>query len=808
MSFHSRLSAWFPRSLSYFLTIPFMVQILLAVGLTSYFSLQQGEAAVRKLALRLQTETSDRIQQHLSRHLTIPPKLNQINADALQMRAIDRNDLTLLGRYFCKQMQSFEVGYISWGTPQEDFIGVERLDSGELVINEQSKATQRKLKIYETNQNCDRTRLQGMNSNYQPLQEGWYIDTKKAGKPSWSGIFAWNDKPGVLSITANYPLYGKNQQLQGIISTDLILTQLRDFLKQESVSAQGRIFILEPASREPTGFLVASSTPDLPFRTLQGKAERLKGSETQDGWVRAIAQQLPQQVGDLTKLEKPQSFMNRVAGQQQYVNVTPWRDRLGLSWLIVVVVPEAEFMAEINRQRQQTLWLCLGAAAIAALVSGLTTRWLIRPILQLNQVTQQIAQGEWNTPLPLHRRQDEVGELARSFQSMKQQLQISWEKLQDANLQLEHRVSERTQELQNTIEHLKTTQAELIQAEKMAALGQLIAGIAHEINTPLGAIRAASNNTSQSLQEALPQLPQIWQTLSLEQQIAFFSLVELSRQGETPITTKEKRQRVRTLTQRLEAYPVIQARHVADLLVDMRVDDEIDPFFCLLTHPKPEQVVEVAFNLAALQRNQSMIQLAVDRASKILFALKNYARYDHSGKPVLAQVTDSIETVLTLYYNQLKRGIEVHRHYGDDLLPTLCYPDELNQVWTNLMHNALHAMQGRGKLTIVVMKQVRSQADYITVEIMDNGCGIPSENLPRIFQPFFTTKPIGEGSGLGLDIVKKIIDKHNGLIEVSSQPGNTKFTVWLPFISAIEVQDPVVHSLNVSPTSGSPHLTA
>jgi C4-dicarboxylate-specific signal transduction histidine kinase len=773
MRFASRLQVLRPRSLSYFLTIPFMVQILAAIGLTSYFSLQQGEAAVRKLVVRLQTETIDRVQQHLSSYLTIPTKLNQVNAEVFQMGVVDRRDLTLVGKYFCKQMQSFDVGYISWGTPQEDFIGVERLDNGDLVINEQSSETQGKLNTYGTNANCDRDRLQRVNPDYQPLEEAWFIDTQKAGKPSWSGIFAWNDKPGVLSITANYPLFDRQRQLQGIISTDLILTQLRDFLQRQTVGSHSRTFILEP-----TGLLVASSTADPPFRQVQGKAERLQGRESPDRFISAIANQLPQQLGSLSQLQQPQNFRFTLAGGQQYVNVTPWRDRLGLTWLIVVMVPESEFMEEIIQQRQRTLWLCLGAAAIAALISGLTTRRLIRPILQLNQVTQQIAQGDWDIPLRVSDRRDEVGDLARSFQSMTQQLQSSWAQLQDANQQLEHRVSERTRELQNMVEYLKATQEELIQAEKMAALGQLIAGIAHEINTPLGAIRAASNNASQSLQESLPQLPQLWQTLSLEQQIAFFGLVEMSRQGETPITTKEKRQHVRELTQYLESKQVMQARQVADLLVDMRVEKEIDAFLCLLSHSQPDQILEIAFHLAALQRNQHTIQTAVDRASKILFALKNYARYDHSGKPVVAQVSEGIETVLTLYYNQLKRGVEVSRHY-ETVPAILCYPDELNQVWTNLIHNSLHAMQGQGELTIAIKAQMRSQESFVTIDIIDNGCGIPAENLHRIFQPFFTTKPIGEGSGLGLDIVKKIIDKHNGLIEVSSQPGRTQFTVWL-----------------------------
>jgi signal transduction histidine kinase len=144
-----------------------------------------------------------------------------------------------------------------------------------------------------------------------------------------------------------------------------------------------------------------------------------------------------------------------------------------------------------------------------------------------------------------------------------------------------------------------------------------------------------------------------------------------------------------------------------------------------------------------------------------------------------ANLSEGIDTVLTLYQNQLKKGIEVKRNYTE-LPPVLCYPDELNQVWTNLIHNALQAMDYRGTLTIEVMQQEQ----YASISITDTGAGIPEEIKPKIFEPFFTTKPPGEGSGLGLDIVKKIIEKHQGKIEVESIPGQTKFTVSLPIVNS------------------------
>jgi signal transduction histidine kinase len=156
--------------------------------------------------------------------------------------------------------------------------------------------------------------------------------------------------------------------------------------------------------------------------------------------------------------------------------------------------------------------------------------------------------------------------------------------------------------------------------------------------------------------------------------------------------------------------------------------------------------------------------------------LKTYARYDREGQKVQSDIIQGIETVMTLYQNLLKQGVEVIEHYPENLPPIWCYPDELNQVWTNLIYNALQAMDFQGTLTL----KVRAIDRRLWVSITDSGRGIPPEILPRLFEPFFTTKPAGEGSGLGLHIARQIVEKHQGEIEVTSKVGQTTFTVILP----------------------------
>ena len=173
------------------------------------------------------------------------------------------------------------------------------------------------------------------------------------------------------------------------------------------------------------------------------------------------------------------------------------------------------------------------------------------------------------------------------------------------------------------------------------------------------------------------------------------------------------------------------------------------------------------------------IESSTSRISDLVCAIKEYTHMDQA--PVQnVNVVKSLENTLTILNHKLKQGVVVQRDYQPVPLLVNSFGSELNQVWTNIIDNAIDAMRGKGEL------RVRTYRDdgCVVVEIGDNGPGIPDEVLPHIYEPFFTTKGVGEGTGLGLDTVQRIVKKHRGNIQVNSKPGDTRFQVWLPLAGA------------------------
>jgi signal transduction histidine kinase len=317
------------------------------------------------------------------------------------------------------------------------------------------------------------------------------------------------------------------------------------------------------------------------------------------------------------------------------------------------------------------------------------------------------------------------------------------------------------------------------QQEKMAALGKLSAGLAHELNNPAAAARRATA----SLREALPRLHERTVMLCVAglDSDGFAALIDFKHRVADrapqlpPLSTIARSEHEDELSDWLSDIGVANAWEIAPILVSagVTVNELVD--FSGQFPPKAAPII-VTWLGEALTTNGLLdeIEQTSTRISELVRDVKAYTYMDQ-GQEQDVDINQGLETTLSVFNHKLK-NMQVSREYASKLPKLLARGGELNQVWTNLIDNAIDATEGKGALRLIT----RCEQDFIMVEIADNGPGISPDVLPRIFEPFFTTKGVGVGTGLGLDISYRIVQQHGGSIEVQSQPGNTRFIVRLP----------------------------
>lgn len=473
------------------LIIPFVLQMLLIVGLIGFLSFRNGQEAVRDLAAQLEGEVAERIDQTLKTYLDMPRLANETNADAVRMGLLNLDDVGSLENYLWNQFQRFnrrqpgdtappaQISFLAIGTAKGDYIDVGYDPQGKLVMNLRDQRQDANLQIWRLNDWGKRVELL-QTTPYDPRTRDWYQAALQAGRMVWLDPYVTVPPDVDLVISADQPLYNQQGNFVGVADATLSLSSISEFLKTLKVGQSGQIFIMEL-----DGELIASSV-ESPFIPSQKQPQRLNVISSLDPLTRDTATFLMQRFGSFDRVhfglqQRPSQLEFRdFQGRTQFVRIQPIRNDQGLDWLVVITIPEDDFMAQIYANTRLTILLCLLALAGAIALGIATSRWITKPILQLSRAANALALGDWDRSVNLQRA-DELGILADAFNHMRQELKRSHQQLEEYSLGLKQ----------------KNEQLRTLEAELRRQLNLFLHAVSHDLRNPVLGMSMVLNNLSQ-----------------------------------------------------------------------------------------------------------------------------------------------------------------------------------------------------------------------------------------------------------------------------------------------------------------------
>lgn len=409
-------------SLRGLLVIPFVVQIFATVGVVGYLSFKNGQKAVDDLAYRLIVEVVTRIEENITHYLEIPFIVGQDIQDAVALGLLDIEDLSGWELYFWRKANFFDaIDIISVGNKLGEYRSTSRTKDGQLQIGIAGEYTNFDLYRYNSLEAINRQTPDYINPDYDPRLRPWYRVALGTAQPVWSQIYTRFESPQILQISASQIIYSSpnSTEADGVMSIVISLSYIGQVLKSLDIGGTGEAFIIDNE-----GLLVASSTSEPLFRQEGDRIIRQAALASNNHLIRAVSQYLKDKFDRFDSIDNSDFIKVSLNGETQYVKMLPLRDERGLTWLIVVVIPEADFMQNIQNNTRLTMGLSVIALAVAIAIGWMTGEWITRPIIDLTQAANALSRGDWNQKIGNSCTQ-ELRTLARYFKQMRGQLKLS-----------------------------------------------------------------------------------------------------------------------------------------------------------------------------------------------------------------------------------------------------------------------------------------------------------------------------------------------------------------------------------------------
>ena len=438
-------------SLHLALLVPVMLLILITAGLIISLSFHNGQQAITDMTSKLRDEMSSRVDEHLQHYLKMPYLVNQSIFNALMLRSLDIQQGKVIGKHFCQQLRLYpELNSITFVNPEGGLLSAQKQADGSvhMLMSESFRQGQ---SVYKQDKQQKCRRLQNLPA-MDMRETNWYRSALEKPELHWSEVYLvpYRSEPAIALTQA---WYDEKQQLQGVLMTEVLLSHLGRYLHSLDVEHSGKTFIMQS-----DGFLIASSERSQPFSTdNQGRLQQRKALDSCDPLIRATAASLLNHFGAFHHIQQPQQLHIHTEHGNEFVQVSPFKSEHGLDWLIIVALPETDFMHNVKLGTRITLYLSAAALFLALLLSWRLSRAIIVPIQILNQAANKLMQGQWTDEFP-QTHIDEVQQLANAFAHMSAQLRNIF-------TTLEHKVEERTRELQSSLLALEHSETALQESE-------------------------------------------------------------------------------------------------------------------------------------------------------------------------------------------------------------------------------------------------------------------------------------------------------------------------------------------------------